>query len=96
MAGPVLAVCRLAGSIVTLGGEEEQQEVKVKGHRKVRKTKTHKLWGEEEEEEEEEEEVTEPKTSWEEENDKKTPLVKSQDVMRICSRNVRSVETDEM
>lgn len=43
MAGPVLAVCRLAGSIVTLGGEEEQQEVKVKGHRKVRKTKTHKL-----------------------------------------------------
>lgn len=43
MAGPVLAVCRLAGSILTLGGEEEQQEVKVKGHRKVRKTKTHKL-----------------------------------------------------
>lgn len=37
-AGPDLAVCRLAGSIVTLGGEEEQQEVKVKGHRKVRRT----------------------------------------------------------
>lgn len=28
MAGPVLAVCRLAGSILTLRGEEEQQEVK--------------------------------------------------------------------
>lgn len=28
LAGPVLAVCRLAGSIVTLSREEEQQEVK--------------------------------------------------------------------
>ena len=28
MAGPDLAVCRLAGSILTLRGEEEQQEVK--------------------------------------------------------------------
>lgn len=27
-AGPVLAVCRLAGSILTLRGEEEQREVK--------------------------------------------------------------------
>lgn len=43
MAGPVLAVCRLAGSILTLGREEEQQEVKVKGHRKVRKTKNTQL-----------------------------------------------------
>ena len=43
MAGPVLAICRLAGSILTLGGEEEQQEVKVKRiQRKVRKTKKKK------------------------------------------------------
>lgn len=39
LAGPVLADCRLAGSILTLGREEEQQEVKVKGHKKVKKTK---------------------------------------------------------
>lgn len=58
MAGPVLAVCRLAGSILTLGREEEQQEVKVKGHRKVRKTKKHTHC----EERRRRREVTEPKT----------------------------------
>lgn len=34
LAGPVLAICRLAGSILTLGREEEQQEGKVKDTRR--------------------------------------------------------------
>lgn len=78
MAGPVLVVCRLAGSKLTLGGEEEQQEVKVKGHRKVRKTTTHKLWGDEWRRERE---GTEPKTSWG--RNGKDSVVKSKNVMRI-------------
>lgn len=38
-AGPVLAVCRLAGSIVTLGRRGRAARGRLKGDRKVRRTK---------------------------------------------------------
>lgn len=61
LAGPVLAACRLAGSILTLGREEEQQEVKVNRHKTVKGRQKHTNCGEWRERGWE---VREPKMSW--------------------------------